>query len=67
MGIAVKNLPKELDSLEPEGGDVVISDDSECWLVTEELTVVSLGDGMVRTLDDIRIVKVFSNCTLTLG
>ena len=68
MGITVKNLPKDLDSLEPEAGDVVVDNDGDAWLVTENLTVVNLGgDAQVLELDDIRVVKIFSNCTLTLG
>ena len=67
MSITVKNLPKDLDNLEPDPGDVVIDRDGDAWLVTENLTVVNLSDAQVLELDDIRVVKIFSNCTLTLG
>lgn len=67
MSITVKNLPKDIDSLEPDPGDVVIDNDGDAWFVTENLTVVNLSDAQVLELDDIRVVKIFSNCTLTLG
>lgn len=67
MGITVKNLPKDIDNFEPDGGDVIVDRDGEVWLVTENATVVCLNDGAVLDIDDISMAKVYSNCTLTLG
>jgi hypothetical protein len=67
MGIVVKNFPKDLELVEPEPGDVVICANEATWIVAENGTVVCLEDGRVQEFDDIRVVKVFTNCELKLN
>jgi hypothetical protein len=64
MGITIKNFPKDLD---PDAGDVFICSNGFAWIVAEDESVVCLENGALRVLDEIKVVKVFSNCELKLG